>query len=159
MEKPCILTNSVIYLRYCLVECADAVLIRICSSWHLIFLGDYVMETKLYVGNLSYSTTEDELRSIFAQAGTVVSVTVIKDRDTGASKGFAFVEMSSQVEAQKAVGMFNAYNLNNRELRVSPARPREEGGNRFGGGGPGQGRRPGGGGGARGGGNKERQRY
>ena len=60
------------------------------------------MEVKLYVGNLSYATTEDDLRSLFAQAGTVKSVALIKDRDTGRSKGFAFVEMDTQAEAQKA---------------------------------------------------------
>jgi RNA recognition motif-containing protein len=84
------------------------------------------MEAKLYVGNLSYSTTENDLRSLFSQAGSVASVALIKDRDSGQSKGFAFVEMSSQAEAGKAVSMFNGYNLGERELRVSVARPREE---------------------------------
>ncbi|HLF73887.1 MAG TPA: RNA-binding protein [Anaerolineales bacterium] len=84
------------------------------------------MESKLYVGNLSYSTTEDDLRSLFFQAGTVASVALIKDRDSGQSKGFAFVEMSTQAEAQKAISMFNGYNMGDRELRVSIARPREE---------------------------------
>jgi RNA recognition motif-containing protein len=84
------------------------------------------MEAKLYVGNLSYSTTEDDLRSLFSQAGTVASVALIKDRDSGQSKGFAFVEMSTQAEVGKAVSMFNGYNLGDRELRVSVARPREE---------------------------------
>jgi len=84
------------------------------------------MESKLYVGNLSYSTTEDDLRSLFFQAGTVASVALIKDRDSGQSKGFAFVEMSNQAEAQKAISMFNGYNMGERELRVSLARPREE---------------------------------
>ncbi len=98
------------------------------------------MESKLYVGNLSYSTTEDDLRTLFAQAGTVASVALIKDRDSGQSKGFAFVEMSTQVEAEKAISMFNGHQLGDRELRVSIARPREErghgggfGGNRGGG--------------------------
>ena len=58
------------------------------------------MEVKLYVGNLAYTTTEDDLRTLFAQAGTIASVALIKDRDTGRSKGFAFVEMSTQAEAQ-----------------------------------------------------------
>jgi RNA recognition motif-containing protein len=109
------------------------------------------MEVKLYVGNLAYSTTEDELRTLFAQAGTVVSVAVIKDRDTGNSKGFAFVEMASQADAQKAISMFNSYRLGERTLTVNPARPREErsGGGGFGGGGRGGGY--GGGGGGRGG--------
>lgn len=84
------------------------------------------MESKLYVGNLSYTTTEDDLRTLFFQAGTVSSVALIKDRDSGQSKGFAFVEMSTQAEAQKAISMFNGFNMGNRELRVSLARPREE---------------------------------
>ena len=84
------------------------------------------MEYKLYVGNLSYSTTEDDLRSLFLQAGTVASVALIKDRDSGQSKGFAFVEMSNQAEAQKAITMFNGHNMGNREMTVSIARPREE---------------------------------
>ena len=84
------------------------------------------MESKLYVGNLSYSTTEDELRNLFLQAGTVTSVAVIKDRDSGRPKGFAFVEMSNQAEAQKAISMFNGQTLGDRELRVSIAQPRED---------------------------------
>lgn len=93
------------------------------------------MESKLYVGNLSYSTTEDDLRSLFAQAGTVSSVALIKDRDTGQSKGFAFVEMSTQVEAEKAISMFNGRMMGEREMKVSLARPREDrgGGGGFGG--------------------------
>lgn len=90
------------------------------------------MESKLYVGNLAYETTEDELRTLFVQAGAVNSVALIKDRDTGRSKGFAFVEMSNQSEAQKAIQMFNGYLLSNRPLKVNAARPREERG--FGGG-------------------------
>ncbi len=84
------------------------------------------MQVKLYVGNLSYSTTEDDLRTLFAQAGAVASVALIKDRDTGRSKGFAFVEMSTQAEAQKAISMFNTFKLGDRELTVNLARPREE---------------------------------
>ena len=84
------------------------------------------MEVKLYVGNLSYSTTDEELRTLFAQAGTVASVAVIRDRDTGRSKGFAFVEMGSQAEAQKAITMFNSHQLGDRTLTVNMARPREE---------------------------------
>jgi RNA recognition motif-containing protein len=84
------------------------------------------MESKLYVGNLSYSTTEDDLRTLFTQAGTVTSVALIKDRDSGQSKGFAFVEMSTQVEAEKAISMFNGYQMSDRELKVNMARPREE---------------------------------
>ena len=91
------------------------------------------MESKLYVGNLSYSTTEDDLRTLFVQAGTVTSVALIKDRDSGQSKGFAFVEMGNQSEAQKAITMLNGYNMGDRELKVSMARPREErGGGGFG---------------------------
>jgi cold-inducible RNA-binding protein len=86
------------------------------------------MEIKLYVGNLSFETKEDQLNDLFAQAGKVTSVELIKDRITGGSKGFAFVQMSSQSEASKAISMFNGYNLDNREIKVSPARPREEGG-------------------------------
>jgi RNA recognition motif-containing protein len=103
------------------------------------------METKIYVGNLSYDTTEDDLRTLFAQAGTVASVALIKDRDTGQSKGFAFVEMSNQSEAEKAIQTFNGYTLSNRPLKVNLARPREE--RSFGGGGGGYGRGGGGGGG------------
>jgi RNA recognition motif-containing protein len=93
------------------------------------------METKLYVGNLSYTTTEEELRTLFAQAGTVGQVDIIKDRDTGRSKGFAFVTMGSQVEAEKAINLFNGKPYANRALTVNIARPREErpaGGNRYG---------------------------
>jgi RNA recognition motif-containing protein len=90
------------------------------------------MEVKLYVGNLSYSTSEDDLRTLFAQAGTVTSVAVIKDRDTGSSKGFAFVEMTTQAEAQIAINKFNNYQLGERPLTVNMAKPREE---RSGGGG------------------------
>lgn len=84
------------------------------------------MDVKLYVGNLSYTTSEDDLRALFAQAGTVASVALIKDRDTNRSKGFAFVEMSSQAEAQKAISMFNSHMLHERSLTVNLARPREE---------------------------------
>jgi cold-inducible RNA-binding protein len=101
------------------------------------------MESKLYVGNLPYSTTEDELRNMFSEAGTVASVALIKDRDTGQSKGFAFVEMSNQVEAEKAISMFNGRSMGQREMKVSLARPRED---RGGGGGGGYGGNRGGGG-------------
>ncbi len=108
------------------------------------------MDTKLYVGNLSYSVTEDELRELFAQAGTVTSVAVIKDRDTGQSKGFAFVEFGSQADAQKAISRFNGQKLGERTLTVNVARPKEER-SRSGG--------YGGGGGSRGGygGNRDRR--
>lgn len=84
------------------------------------------METKMYVGNLSFSTTEEELRALFAQAGTVTTVDLIKDRQTGESKGFAFVQMANQTEMQKAIQMFNGHNLNNRDMKVNIARPKEE---------------------------------
>lgn len=84
------------------------------------------MEVKLYVGNLSYGTTDSDLRTLFGQAGAVSAVDLIKDRDSGQSKGFAFVTMSSQAEAQKAISMFNGYSMDNRELKVNPAKPREE---------------------------------
>ena len=109
------------------------------------------MDVKLYVGNMPYTTTEDELRTLFSQAGTVASVAVIKDRDTGQSKGFGFIEMGTQAEAQKAITMFNRYRMGDRELTVNLARPREDrggpGGGRSGGGGFGDRRGgPGGGG-------------
>jgi RNA recognition motif-containing protein len=84
------------------------------------------MEVKLYVGNLSYETSEEDLRSLFSQAGTVASVALIKDRDTGRSKGFAFIEMTTQAEAQKAISMYHNYQLKDRALTVNLARPREE---------------------------------
>ena len=84
------------------------------------------METRLYVGNLSKSTTQDELNTLFTQAGKVTTVEVIKERKSGESKGFAFVTMSEQNEADKAVSMFNAYTLGDHVLKVSPAKPREE---------------------------------
>jgi RNA recognition motif-containing protein len=90
------------------------------------------MESKIYVGNLSYSTTEDDLRTLFAQAGTVISVALIKDRDSGQSKGFGFVEMGNQAEAEKAISMFNGFQYKDRELKVNLARPREEKGRPFG---------------------------
>lgn len=84
------------------------------------------MDVKLYVGNLNYATTEEDLRALFAQAGTVTSVALIKDRDNGRSKGFAFVTLATQAEAQKAISMFNAYSLSERQLTVNVAKPRED---------------------------------
>ncbi len=84
------------------------------------------METKLYVGNLSYNTTEDTLRTAFAQSGTVVSVDMIKDRDSGRMKGFAFVTMSTQEEAERAIKDMNEKMLDERAIKVNIARPREE---------------------------------
>jgi RNA recognition motif-containing protein len=84
------------------------------------------MESKLYVGNLSYDTTDESLRTAFAQAGTVVSVDIIKDRDTGRMKGFAFVTMNNQEEAENAIKLLNEKSLDNRVIKVNIARPREE---------------------------------
>jgi len=84
------------------------------------------MEAKLYVGNLPYSTTEDDLRSLFSEAGTVKSVALITDRDSGRSKGFGFVEMGSAEEAERAISMFHGSDMNGRALTVNVARPREE---------------------------------
>jgi RNA recognition motif-containing protein len=84
------------------------------------------METKLYIGNMSYDTTEEDLRRMFSEAGTVGSVDIIKDRDSGRPKGFAFVTMNSQAEAEKAISMFNEKTVNDRPLTVNIARPREE---------------------------------
>jgi len=89
------------------------------------------MEVKLYVGNLSDITTEDELRTLFTQAGNVASVALIKERNTGDFKGFAFVEMNGRAEAQKAISLFNGFSLEDHELKVSLARPREEGRSEF----------------------------
>jgi RNA recognition motif-containing protein len=88
------------------------------------------MEAKAYVGNLSYQTTEQNLRELFMQAGSVTSVALIKEPGTQRSKGFAFVEMGSPSEVQKAISMFNGYTLDDRQLTVSVARPREERGGR-----------------------------
>ncbi|HOW91472.1 MAG TPA: RNA-binding protein [Anaerolineaceae bacterium] len=84
------------------------------------------MISKLYVGNLSYDTTEDKLRELFAEAGTVDSVDMIMDRDTRRPKGFAFVTMKTQAEAEKAIQMFNGKTVDNRELKVNVAKPRED---------------------------------
>ena len=84
------------------------------------------MEAKLYVGNLSYDTTEDSLRAAFAKSGTVVSVDIIKDRDTGRMKGFAFVTMGTEQEAQAAINALNEKMLDNRSIKVNIAKPRED---------------------------------
>jgi RNA recognition motif-containing protein len=94
------------------------------------------MSTKLYVGNLAFQTTSEDLQQLFAQAGTVQSANVVEDRDTGRSRGFAFVEMSTQEEANSAIDQFNGKELSGRALKVNEARPRE---NRGGGGGGGRG--------------------
>ncbi len=106
------------------------------------------MATKLYVGNLAFQTTSEELQELFAQAGTVQSASVVEDRDTGRSRGFGFVEMSSNEEAAAAIDQFNGKEVNGRALKVNEAKPRE---NRGGGGGRGFGGGRGGFGGNRGG--------
>ena len=100
------------------------------------------MSMKLYVGNLSFETSREDLQQLFAQAGTVESVAVIEDRDTGRSRGFGFVEMSSKEEGSVAIQQFNGHEVGGRALKVNEAKPREDrggnggrsGGNRFGGG-------------------------
>jgi len=82
------------------------------------------MDVRLYVGNLSKSTSEAELKTLFEQAGAVSAVEVIKERDTGQSKGFAFVTMTDQAEAEKAISTFNGYSLADHELKVNVARPK-----------------------------------
>ena len=94
------------------------------------------MSTKLYVGNLSFDTTEMDLQDHFAQCGTVTEAALMQDKFTGKSRGFAFVTMSSAEEAQKAISQFHGQNFQNRALTVNEARPRED-------------RPPGGGGGPR----------
>jgi cold-inducible RNA-binding protein len=96
------------------------------------------MGTKLYVGNLPFNTTENELQELFAQAGAVQEVTLMQDRFTGKSRGFAFVTMGSDEEAQNAISKLNGQSIEGRPLTVNEARPREP-------------RAPGGGGGGRGG--------
>jgi cold-inducible RNA-binding protein len=108
------------------------------------------MSIKLYVGNLSFQTSSDDLRDLFAQAGTVESANVVEDRDTGRSRGFGFVEMASKEEGEAAITQFNGKEFNGRSLTVNEARPREDRGGRGGGGG-GRGGFGGGGGGGRGG--------
>jgi RNA recognition motif-containing protein len=103
------------------------------------------MGKKLFVGNLSYDTTSEDLKELFSQAGTCESASVITDRATGRSRGFGFVEMSSQSEAERAMTDLNGHELQGRKLTVSEARERS------GGGGGGGGRRDFGGGGGRGG--------
>src|SRR5215207_7193774 len=106
---------------------------------------------KLYVGNLSFNTSAQDLTELFASAGTVQSANVIEDRETGRSRGFGFVEMSSQEEGQNAIAQLNGKEVDGRELKVNEAKPQDKrsGG---GGGGGGRGGYGGGGGGSRGGG-------
>ena len=109
------------------------------------------MSMKLYVGNLSFNTTTQDLEEFFGEVGTVESANLIEDRETGRSRGFAFVEMSSKEEGENAIEQFNGKEVNGRNLNVNEAKPREErGGGGYGGGG-GRGGNRGGSGGGRGG--------
>jgi cold-inducible RNA-binding protein len=92
------------------------------------------MGRRLYVGNLPYSATEDQLTDLFSQAGKVDSVRVMRDMATGRARGFAFVEMGSDDDAQKAISEFHEYKMDGRALVVNEARPKPEGGGGFGGG-------------------------
>src|SRR5690349_7173654 len=114
------------------------------------------MGNKLYVGNLPYDTNEDDLRALFAKAGNVAAVNVMRDRETGRARGFAFVEMATDQEAQNAIAQFHEQSFGGRTLTVNEARPMQPrgGGGGFGGGfgggdGNGRGGRGGGGGGRR----------
>src|SRR5256885_13139417 len=109
------------------------------------------MSMKLYVGNLSFQTSSEDLQQLFSQAGTVESASVVEDRETGRSRGFGFVEMATAEDGQKAIEQFNGKEFNGRNLNVNEARPREDRGGRGGGGGRG-GRHGGGWGGGGGGG-------
>ena len=119
------------------------------------------MGSKLYVGNLSYNTTGSELEQLFSQHGTVQSAEVIADRDTGRSKGFGFVQMGSDAEAQAAIAALNGQDMDGRNLTVNEAKPREDRPRSGGGGGGSRGGYGGGGGGGGygGGGGGGRKRY
>ncbi|MEO8650225.1 MAG: RNA-binding protein [Acidobacteriota bacterium] len=107
------------------------------------------MSMKLYVGNLSFNTSNSELEELFGQIGTVETATVVEDRDTGRSRGFGFVEMANKEDAERAIEELNGKEVDGRELKVNEAKPRENRG--FGGGGGGGGRGGYGGGGGGGG--------
>ena len=115
------------------------------------------MSTKLYVGNLSYNASEDDLKELFSQAGEVVSAKIITDKFSGQARGFGFVEMATNEDAQKAISMFNGQAFKERELKVSEARPQAEGGRGGGGGQRRSGGFGGGGGGGFGGGRREKR--
>jgi RNA recognition motif-containing protein len=84
------------------------------------------MEIRIYVGNLAKTTTQEEVQALFAQAGTVSSVEIVADKGTGLSKGFAFVAMANQADADKAITMYNAYDMGGNTLKVNIAKPRIE---------------------------------
>jgi cold-inducible RNA-binding protein len=117
------------------------------------------MTMRLYVGNLSFQTTSQDLQDYFSQAGTVESANVVEDRETGRSRGFGFVEMATKEEGEAAIAQFNGKELNGRNLTVNEARPREDRGGGRGGFGGGGGRGGYGGGGGRGGGGGSRGGY
>ncbi|MDE3155950.1 MAG: RNA-binding protein [Acidobacteriota bacterium] len=96
------------------------------------------MGRRLYVGNLPYKATDEELNELFSRAGTVDNVRVMRDMATGRARGFAFVEMASDEDAQKAINEFHQYEMDGRQLVVNEARPKPEGGRGFGGGGGGR---------------------
>ena len=95
------------------------------------------MSIKLFVGNLSYEMTEEQLNTLFSEAGEVTSAKIITDRQTGQPRGFGFVEMETKLEGQKAISMLNVRNIEGRALAVNEAKPQQRGG--FGGGGGGRG--------------------
>ena len=99
---------------------------------------EVVMATNLYIGNISFETTNSDLEGLFGQVGTVSSVNIIMDRDTGRSRGFGFVEMGADSEAQAAIEQFDGYELQGRALKVNEANPREPRGGGGGGGGGGR---------------------
>lgn len=119
------------------------------------------MGNKLYVGNLSFNTTENDLRDLFAQAGSVSEVALMQDKFTGKSRGFGFVTMATDADAENAANQFNGKTLDGRPLTVNEAKPREDrpAGGGYRGGGGGGGGRPGGGGGGGGRGDRGDRRY
>jgi RNA recognition motif-containing protein len=100
-------------------------------SWHHLPLGGLIVGTKLYIGNLAFSETENSISQLFSQHGSVTSCQLIIDRETGRSKGFGFVEMSTAEEAQNAISSLDGREVNGRQMKVNEARPKE---NRSGGG-------------------------
>jgi len=129
------------------ISCDD-----LCPSWAKLVSHRFLsrrpnVAKKLYVGNLSYDTTDSDLQRLFDEFGTVESAQVIVDRDSGRSKGFGFVEMSNDQEAQAAIDALNGQEVGGRALTVNEAKPREDRGGRGGGGGRGRGGYGGGGGG------------